>query len=208
MCVCCRLIATLSGCDKAGFKELIHLLERIEDLAHVLLWSVKESEASSSSSATQQAHSSNPFGGGGGGGGGGGVGGGSDDDLPIALIELPRLNLVFEATRHSDGKRSGTRFYSREHPGHYIASVQGERMASLLRGLTHALLLRNDEGDHFVLLSALAKPCRLSDPLEPLASQMLIKRHSPPWLSNLPSIKHYLYAVHRSQSYLIEAHTQ
>ena len=35
-----RLIATLSGCDKAGFKELIGLLERVEDLGHVLLWSV------------------------------------------------------------------------------------------------------------------------------------------------------------------------
>ena len=182
-----RLIATLSHCDQPGFGELVALLERVEDLAYVLLWSPKESERSNSAN--------NPF---------GGFGGGSDDNVPIALIELPRLHLVFEAVRHQDGGgRSSVRYYSKEHPGHYIAPVDGERMKALLRGLPHALVLVNDEGDAFVLLSALARPCQLADPAKPLASQLLLSRHSREWNRNIAGVKHYLYAVHRSQSFLV-----
>ena len=35
----------------------------------------------------------------------------------------------------------------------------------------NALLLVNEEGESFVLLSSLAKPCRVSDPANPLGSQ-------------------------------------
>ena len=68
--------------------------------------------------------------------------------------------------------------------------------------LPHALLLANDEGDAFVLLSSLARPCQLADPNHPLASQMVLARHSDAWIEKLPGVKHYLYAVHRSGAYL------
>ena len=186
-----RLIAALT-CDRGTpLHALVSLIERFEDLAHVLMWSAKESESGA-------AASSNPF-------GGGGISNpfaaGGDTDVPLALLELPRLHLSFEAVKQpADGS---VRIYSKEHPGHYLSHADGERMTALLRGLPHALLLLNEDGDHFVLLSALAKPCRLSDPSEPLSSQLLLSRASPEWAEALPGVRHHLYAVHRSQSFLV-----
>ena len=84
--------------------------------------------------------------------------GGGASLVSVSLIELPRLALTFDAVKQSDGS---VRFYSREHPGHYMCEPTGERVPHLLRGLPHALTLVNEEGDPFVLLSAIAKPCRL-----------------------------------------------
>ena len=185
-----RLIDILNCSAGTGLAQLVALLERMEDLAHVLVWSSKKVEAG--------AASSNPF------GAAAApsrlLGGGGESMVAVSLIELPRLALSFEAQKQSDGS---VRFYSREHPGHYLGKLEGERPAALLRGMPHALTLINEEGDPFVMLSALAKPCRLSDPSEPLASQLLLARHSESWLANLPSVRHYLYAVHRSQTFLV-----
>ena len=66
------------------------------------------------------------------------------------------------------------RLYSVEHPGLWVGWLDGERARALLRGLPHALVMLNEEGDAFVLLSALAKPCRLSDTTDPLSAQVLL----------------------------------
>ena len=54
-----------------------------------------------------------------------------------------------------------------------------------------------------MLLSALAKPCRLFDPSEPLASQLLLTRHSQKWSDNVSGVHSYLYSVHRSHTILV-----
>ena len=182
-----RLLATLSCSSGTGLGALIALLERIEDLSHVLVWSGKKCDVGVASN--------NPFG-----NAAASAFGGGESMVAVALIELPRLALSFEAVKRTDGS---VRLYSKEHPGHYIGHLQGERKAALVRGLPHALTLINEEGDPFVLLSALAKPCRLSDPAEPLASQLLISRHSSAWLASLTGVRHYLYAMHRSQAFLV-----
>ena len=53
-----------------------------------------------------------------------------------------------------------------------------------------------------MLLSALAKPCRLADPTDPLMTQLLVTRHAPGWADSLPGVRHYLYPVHRSGAFL------
>ena len=68
--------------------------------------------------------------------------GGSDGDLPLELIELPRLQLTFEARRATDGK---VRLHSVEHPGLHVGWLPGDRLQTLLRGMPHALVLLNEE---------------------------------------------------------------
>ena len=53
-----------------------------------------------------------------------------------------------------------------------------------------------------MLLSGLCKPCRLTDPADPLQTQLLLARHAPGWGRSLTGGRHYLYAVHRSGAYL------
>ena len=53
-----------------------------------------------------------------------------------------------------------------------------------------------------MLLSGLCKPCRLTDPADPLQTQLLLARHSRGWADALTGVRHYLYAVHRSGGYL------
>ena len=55
-----------------------------------------------------------------------------------------------------------------EHPGLALGMPSCERLNGLLRGMPHALVLFSEDGDTFLLLSALAKPCRLHDPAEAL----------------------------------------
>jgi hypothetical protein len=44
---------------------------------------------------------------------------------------------------------------------------------AFLAGIPHALLLSSAEGDLFVLIPALAKPCLLADPADPLSGQLV-----------------------------------
>lgn len=64
------------------------------------------------------------------------------NDMPLDLVELPRLQLTFEARRSAAGK---VRLHSCEHPGLYVGWLAGEQVTALLRGLPHALVLLNDE---------------------------------------------------------------
>lgn len=74
----------------------------------------------------------------------------SEGDLPLNLVELPRLQLTFEARRSPDGK---IRLHSFEHPGLYVGWLAGDQLKRLLRGLPHALVLLNEEASTFPLNS-------------------------------------------------------
>ena len=59
------------------------------------------------------------------------------------------------------------------------------------------------QGEAHVLLSALAKPARLSgDPTEPLQAGLLLSRHDPSWADARRGVRHYQHAVHRSRAHL------
>ena len=166
-----RLLSTLYARRGGALARLVELLERVEDLAHVLVWSATDEESKK-----------------------------DDDGLPVDLVELPRLRLSFDAKRDADGV---VRLHSREHPGLFVGWLRNEaHAAALLKGLPHCLLLQNELGEAYVLLSALAKPCRLADPTDPLMTQLLVTRHAPGWADSLPGVRHYLYPVHRSGAFL------
>ena len=160
-----RLLSTLTAPISSGLARLVALLERVEDLKHVLLWGTRRLlirtgagcvVGSAPLSLRRSRKLSNPV-----------IrlaprlhtsdvqptlplpttgphesAGGSDNDLPLELVELPRLQLTFEARRAADGK---VRLHSVEHPGLHVGWLPGDRLKTLLRGMPHALVLLNDE---------------------------------------------------------------
>ena len=160
--------------------QLVTLLARAEDLSHILAWS---GPGGAGTDAGMNAAG----------------GGGEGESVALELLELPRLRLAFDVRRGADGH---VRLHSREHPGFFLGWMKSERHRALLRGLPHALLLLNEAGEAHVLLSGLCKPCRLTDPADPLQTQLLLARHSRGWADALTGVRHYLYAVHRSGAYL------
>ena len=115
--------------------------------------------------------------------------------LAVDRVEMPRLRLTFRAESSSRHGPSGARLVSCEHPGLALSMPSCERLEALLRGMPHALVLTSAEGEAFVLLSGLAKPCRLSDRSAPLNTQLLVARSAPGWEAALPGVRHYLYPV-------------
>ena len=210
---------------------LLALLERAEDHAHILLWSElhpQHAEMPEDDGEEEGEEEEGEEDGGeeegdgeeadGADGGGEDEGAKTDADVPsspsapsshppprgamyVGLVEMARLRLSFAVTR--DAESGQTTLRCLEHPGMRLGWVESERLDALLVGLPHALLLLNNEGDVHVLLSALCKPCRLTHQDEPLHTQLILARHAPGWASTLwPTARHYLYAVHRSRSYL------
>ena len=209
------LISSLLMPHTGALAGLLSLLERVEDHAHILLWSQSgpDSEEDGSEDAEnadddgegsaeeaadddmdddhEQRHSATVA--------GAAKKAGWKEEMDIELIELPRLRLSFSVVRDASGKAA---LRSIEHSGLHLGWIECERLATLLCGLPHALLLLNDAGDISVLLSALCKPCRLARADEPLYSQLILARHAPGWSQHLTMSRHYLYDVHRSRSYL------
>lgn len=167
-----RLLTHLQSGVDTPLHQLVQLLLRLDDASHVLLWSCPDSDAAADEDPTQ---------------------------LPVDIIELPRLRLAFTVVDRGSGSE---RLVSVEHPGLHVCSASTARIQRLLAGLPHALLLESAEGDAFVLLSALAKPCLLSDATNPLFAQLLLATHAPGWIDALPATRHYFYPVHRSGTYL------
>ena len=58
-------------------------------------------------------------------------------------------------------------------PHHQVTWTSNVTVRAFLEGIPHALLLSSAEGDLFVLIPALAKPCLLADPSDPLSGQMV-----------------------------------
>ena len=165
-----RLLNALYAPAGSPLATLVEMLGRLENLAHVLLWSACAAEDGAAGEAVGE----------------------------VRLIELPRLRLSFDVVT-----KDGTpRLSSREHPGLFVGWLECERAQQLLKGLPHALVLRNAEGESFVLLPALSKPMRLCDESEPLAAQLILGRHVTEWSDAIPGVRHYLYSIHRSGTYL------
>ena len=189
--------------------SLLQLLLRVEDLAHVLLWSnagdgIGDDDDDDYSEDDEEDCSEDDEGEPSGGTARSpGRADTSRAECAVGLIELPRLRLSFSVVRETCGEGGGRALLRcNEHPGLVLGWLECERLHALLRGLPHALVLTSEAGDVAVLLSALCKPCRLVAPNEPLHTQMLLARHLPSWMAQLPSSRHYLYSVHPSRTYL------
>ena len=101
-----------------------------------------------------------------------------------------------------------------------MSNQRSPRIKALLRGLPHSVLLQNIAGDLFVILPATAKPFRTRtrvpgaavtsrctkywkpvDSWRPIA----LDRRDPKWIRNLGPVRHYIYEIHESKTFLLSS---
>jgi hypothetical protein len=124
----------------------------------------------------------------------------------IDLIELPRVNLSFQArvVESVDG-RVDHRLYSNDYDGLYIStSTESREIAERLLGtISHFIVLQNEDSDLFVLVPSCALPRRLHVDGSHLSVQVILDRRNQDWIKNIGEVRSYLYPIHNSRSFLV-----
>jgi hypothetical protein len=113
----------------------------------------------------------------------------------VDLIEFPRLRLSFTV---KDGK-----LWSDDHSGCFVSSFRSDEINSLLGGIPNSILLEDRSRQHSILVPANAKPARPNDPGAPWATAVMLTRSDETWLENLSDVRHYMYPVHLSGTFVI-----
>jgi hypothetical protein len=117
--------------------------------------------------------------------------GGSGMPVSVSLVEFPRLNIAFRVKE----KNGEMRLCSENHAGLFISNARNDQLRQLLDGLPTSLLLESASRDLFVIIPAGTKPS--------LEQQcILIERCNAKWLGNLGDVRHYLYPIHMSGTFL------
>ena len=127
-----------------------------------------------------------------------------EDACSVDLVEFPRLRLSFHTKREVD-KESGAevmRLYSNDHDGLFISNHRSEMTENLIYGVPHALLMENVANELFVLMPAGTCPLRPEVPGVLFSHTILLNRSDEGWLRNLGDVRHYLYPVHQSRTFI------
>ncbi|KAL1504687.1 hypothetical protein AB1Y20_008467 [Prymnesium parvum] len=100
--------------------------------------------------------------------------------------------------------RDGWRLYSEEHPTLFISDHRGPLVESHLRGLPHAVLLQDELGSFFVLLPATAKPFFLTHATRAGGRDrsLVLHRGDKQLLSSLGAVRHHLCPIHPSGAFM------
>ncbi|UKK01646.2 hypothetical protein MACK_002464 [Theileria orientalis] len=190
-------LVNLQNTKDATIREFVTTLTRLDDLSHVLAWSLQTNLQASN------VNPSNAFG---------------SDVTPtkIDLIEYAKLGLTF---RLDATKANSNRYICDEYNGLYLnyGDVNASPLTSrLIRGLENSLLLSDDDGELYILVSTVRCPMRVypNVPQSSVAAQtiynyllglgwpeLVYDGHNTNWLNNLDS-RHYLYKVHTSRCFL------
>ena len=113
----------------------------------------------------------------------------------VDLVEFPRLRLSFRVG--ADG-----RLFSVDQSGFFVSNHRTPALVELLTGLPNALLLEHANSQAFMVLApATAKPQRFGDVT--WSGTVLLQRNDLQWIENLPSVRHYLYDIHPTGTFLI-----
>ena len=123
----------------------------------------------------------------------------SKSSIQIDRLEFPRLNLSFTNREN--------KLYSNDHEGLYLAPKTPESLKSLLTGLPHAVILRNESSSYFLLLPstarAFAKHTSVPGDGGFQEHALKIKHGEEDWREKIHShVRHYLYPIHTSQLFL------
>ena len=101
-----------------------------------------------------------------------------------------------------------------------MSNQRSPRVKALLHGLPHSMLLQNVAGDLFVILPATAKPFRTRTKVpgaavtsrctkywKPVDSwrPIALDRRDPKWIRNLGPVRHYIYEIHESKTFLLSS---
>jgi hypothetical protein len=151
------LLNIVSAPPSSLLKRVGMMLSRLDNLAHVLVWS---------RSNVQSAHSP-----------------ASIDLIELPRVNLTFKSKEFET---SDGKKE-FRIYSNDYDGLFIAiSNEAREIAERLLGdVAHFIVLQNAENDLFVLMPGCALPRRLHTDGSRLSVQVLLDRRNQDWIDNI-----------------------
>eukprot|EP01012_Entosiphon_sulcatum_P004402 TRINITY_DN11719_c0_g1_i1.p1 TRINITY_DN11719_c0_g1~~TRINITY_DN11719_c0_g1_i1.p1 ORF type:complete len:3283 (+),score=530.28 TRINITY_DN11719_c0_g1_i1:870-9851(+) len=123
----------------------------------------------------------------------------------ISRIEFPRIRLNFHAVHFAGTAQD--ELQCEEHTGLRFCQNRPHIVGDLLKGLPHAVLLDNTQGEAFLLVSSSAMPVKLEVKSGKLESRLfrsdaLLVRNQPQWLENLPGARHYMLPIHLSGAFL------
>ena len=111
--------------------------------------------------------------------------------LSADVIELPRLKLSF-SVKEQGGE---LRLFSDDHDGMFVSNTRSTQLSRLLDGLPTCLLLENKANDFSILVPAGTRPTRFE-------GAVLTDRSNAGWLDNLGDVRHYMYPIHLSGTFL------
>jgi len=169
------LLNVLCAPPSSLLKRVGMLLSRLDNLAHVLVWSNSE---------LPSAHAP-----------------ASIDEIELPRVNL-RFSARSETT--IDGQVVN-RLYSNDYDGLYIAiSTEAREIAERLLGsIAHFIVLQNADNDLFVLIPGCALPRRLHMDGAHLSVQVILDRRNQEWIDNIGEVRTYLYPIHNSRSFLV-----
>ncbi len=169
------LLNALSAPPSSLLKRVGMLLCRLDNLAHILIWSATN---------VQSAHSAC-----------------SIDLIELPRVNLSFRSKKVESV---DGNVE-YRLESNDHDGLYIAtSTEAREIAERLLGtIAHFIVLQNADNDLFVLVPGCALPRRLHVDGTHLSVQVILDRRNQEWIDNIGEVRCYLYPIHNSRSFLV-----
>ena len=152
-------------------KRVGMLLSRLDNLAHVLVWSSDEVRGGMDASA-----------------------------IDIVELPRVNLSFKARKVETIDGKVEH-RLYSNDHNGLYISTATESReiVEKLLGSISHFIVLQNSDNDLFVLMPGCALPRRLNTDGTALSVQVILDRRNKDWIDNMGEVRCYLFPVHNSQ---------
>lgn len=169
------LLNVLSAPPASFLKRIGLLLSRLDNLAHVLIWSTSD---------VKSAHSP-----------------ASIDVIELPRVNLKFKSKKIESM---DGNVE-YRLYSNDNDGLFIStSTEAREIAERLLGsISHFIVLQNAENDLFVLMPGCALPRRLHTDGSHLSVQVILDRRNQEWINNTGEVRCYLYPIHNSRSFLV-----
>ncbi len=169
------LLNILTAPPSSLLKRVGMLLSRLDNLAHVLVWSKEE---------LKTPHDP-----------------GSIDLIELPRVNLSFKAKTEEVV---DGQVE-QRLYSNDYDGLFIATSTEAREISerLLGTIAHYIVLQNSDNDLFVLMPSCALPRRLHVDGSHLSVQVILDRRNKDWNNNIGEVRSYLYPIHNSQSFLV-----
>ena len=169
------LLNVVSAPPSSLLKRVGMMLSRLDNLAHVLVWST---------SKVQTAHANATI-----------------DYIELPRVNLSFKPRDFIT---ADGQKE-CRIYSNDYDGLFIAtSSESREMAEKLLGdVSHFVVLQNAENDLFILTPGCALPRRLHTDGSRLSVQVLLDRRNQEWIENIGEVRCYLYPIHNSRAFLV-----
>ena len=165
------LLNITSAAPSSLLKRVGMLLSRLDNLAHVLVWSYANVRN-----------------------------GGDASSIDLIELPRVNLSFKAKRIETIDGKVEH-RLYSNDHNGLYISTSTESReiVEKLLGSISQFIVLQNSDNDLFVLMPGCALPRRLNTDGTALSVQVILDRRNKEWIDNMGEVRCYLYPVHNSQ---------